>query len=107
MANRTLTKEALARAKVRGVKLGASLPQCRNLTQAARERGTARSAAVRKAKAIEVYADLVPQMQTWQRERLSLQAIADRLNADGQQTSRKTPWSIMQVKRVLDRACGA
>jgi len=85
-------------------KLGASLTQCRNLTPEARAMGTDRSAIVRKAKAIEVYADLVPQMQTWQRERLSLRAIADRLNADGQQTSRKTPWSIMQVKRVLDRA---
>jgi recombinase len=105
MANRTLTKEALARAKVRGVKLGGSLPQCRNLTQAARERGAARSAAVRKAAAIAAVADLVPEIRAmWETEGLSLRAIADRLNADGQKTCGGKNWSAMAIKRVLDRA---
>ena len=57
------------------------------------------------AAAIADVADLVPAMQEmWKTERLSLRAIADRLNADGQQTRRKAAWSAMQVKRVLDRA---
>ena len=105
MANRTLTKEALARAKVRGVKLGASLPQCRNLTPAGRARGVIRSVTARRRKAIDVVADLAPEMTKMREtERMTLRAIADRLNADGQQTSHKKKWSATQVKRVLDRA---
>jgi DNA invertase Pin-like site-specific DNA recombinase len=85
-------------------KLGASLPQCRNLTPAARAKGSARSAASRKAKSIEAVADLVPQMlEMWRVESLSLRAIAERLNADGQRTRCGSRWSPTQVKRVLDR----
>ncbi len=43
-------------------KLGASLPQCRTLTTDRRSRGVARSAAVRRERAIEAYADLAPWM---------------------------------------------
>jgi hypothetical protein len=39
-------------------------------------------------------------------EGLSLHAIAERLNADGQSTRRGSTWSATQVKRVLDRAAG-
>jgi hypothetical protein len=92
-------------AEATGGKLGASLPQCRNLTQAARQRGAARSAAVRKAAAIAAVADLVPEIRVmWETEGLSLRAIADRLNADGQKTCGGKSWSAMAVKRVLDRA---
>jgi len=86
-------------------KLGASLPQCRNLTPEARVRGSIRSAAARKAAAIAAVADLVPEMmKMWETERLSLRAIADRLNAEEQTTRGGSRWSPMQVKRVLDRA---
>jgi len=86
-------------------KLGAALPQCRNLTPEARAKGRIRSAAARKASAIADVADLVPEMmEMWTTQRLSLRAIADQLNADGQQTRRKKAWNSMQVKRVLDRA---
>ncbi len=62
-------------------------------------------AAAVQAVATADVADLVPEMvEMWKTERLSLRAIADRLNADGQQTRRKKAWSSMQVKRVLDRA---
>ena len=85
-------------------KLGASLPQCRNLTDAGRVKGLARSAATRKAAAVSAFADLVPFMTELRTEGLSLHAIAERLNADGQSTRRGSTWSPTQVKRVLDRA---
>src|SRR5713226_878741 len=54
------TKAALAAYKARGGKLGAELPQCRNLTQEARQKGAQRAGqAVAKA-AAEAYADLLP-----------------------------------------------
>jgi DNA invertase Pin-like site-specific DNA recombinase len=84
-------------------KLGASLPQCRNLTQAARELGAKAAAAAHRARADEAYADLLPEMRQWRSVGLSLQQIADRLNASGQTTRRQMPWNAMQVKRVLDR----
>ena len=59
-------------------KLGAELPQCRNLTDAGRVKGLDRSAAVRKAAAVAAFADLVPHMQELRTvEGLSLQAIAE------------------------------
>ena len=85
-------------------KLGASLPQCRNLTDDGRVKGLKRSAAVRKAAAVSAFADLVPFMTELRTEGLSLHAIAERLNADGQSTRRGSTWSATQVKRVLDRA---
>jgi DNA invertase Pin-like site-specific DNA recombinase len=85
-------------------KLGASLPQCRNLTEDGRRKGLDRSAAVRKAAAVSAFADLVPFMTELRAEGLSLHAIAERLNADGQSTRCGSTWSATQVKRVLDRA---
>ncbi len=104
MSTGKLTKDALAALKAKGVKLGASLPQCRNLTEAGRAKGLDRSAAARAAAAVSAFADLVPFMRQPRTEGLSLHAIAERLNADGQSTRRQKPWSATQVKRVLDRA---
>jgi DNA invertase Pin-like site-specific DNA recombinase len=89
-------------------RLGASLPQCRNLTSEARAKGTAKSAASRRAAAIAAVEDLAPRMLAmWKEEKLSLRAIAKRLNEEGQETRKQKPWSPMAVKRVLDRARGA
>jgi DNA invertase Pin-like site-specific DNA recombinase len=85
-------------------KLGAELPQCRNLTEGGRRKGLDRSAASRKAAAVGAFADLVPLMRQLRAEGLSLHTIAGRLNADGQSTRRGSAWSATQVKRVLDRA---
>ncbi len=85
-------------------KLGGELPQCRTLTEAARARGLERSAAARKAAAVAAYAALAPLMRQLRAEGLSLHAIAELLNADGQSTRRGSTWSATQVKRVLDRA---
>jgi DNA invertase Pin-like site-specific DNA recombinase len=84
-------------------KLGASLPQCRNLTVEGRERGMKNAAASHRLKADEAYADLVPAVQSWRAEGLTLQMIADRLNEEGQTTRRQKPWNKVQVARVLER----
>jgi DNA invertase Pin-like site-specific DNA recombinase len=97
-------------------KLGASLPQCRNLTSEARKRGAARSAAIRSEDAHEAAKPFVPEiLAMWTDERLSLRAIADRLNAapagtttdeteDSQTEEPKQTWSAMKIKRILNRA---
>jgi DNA invertase Pin-like site-specific DNA recombinase len=98
------TKAALAAYKARGGKLGAALPQCRNLTQEARKRGAQRAGeAVTKA-AKEAYADLRPIMQQWHAEENTLETIAEKLNAQGHITRRGRPWNQVQVARVLQRS---
>lgn len=97
------TKAALAAYKARGGKLGAALPQCRNLTAEAVAKGRERSAEARALAAAEAYADLAPTMQQWRAEGLTLQAIAGRLNAEGHTTRRGKPWNAVQVVRVLER----
>jgi DNA invertase Pin-like site-specific DNA recombinase len=85
-------------------KLGGSLPQCRTLTPERRMKGVLRSAASRRAAAIDAVKDLVPAMMAmWKDEKLSLLAIANRLNEEGQTTRTEHQWSAMAVKRVLDR----
>jgi DNA invertase Pin-like site-specific DNA recombinase len=84
-------------------KLGASLPQCRNLTVDGRARGLSRSAKVRRAKAVEAYVDLAEYMQELRSQGLTLLAIAEKLNADGHTTRRGKPWNPTQVMRVLGR----
>jgi DNA invertase Pin-like site-specific DNA recombinase len=85
-------------------KLGAELPQCRNLTAAGRAKGVARSAAVRAGRAAEATADLAPWMAELRSEGRSLRAIADALNLEGHTTRRGRPWNKVQVRRVLLRA---
>ena len=97
------TRAALQAYKRRGGKLGASLPQCRNLTDRARAKGAKIAAKARTEKAREAYADLVSTMLEWRQAGLSQQAIADKLNAEGQTTQRGKPWSQVQVLRVLAR----
>ncbi len=85
-------------------KLGAELPQCRNLTPEGRQKGIARSRTVRRAMSVESYADLLPVMRELRDGGATLQAIADQLNADGHETRLKKPWNPTQVMRVLNRA---
>jgi DNA invertase Pin-like site-specific DNA recombinase len=87
-------------------KLGGSLPQCDTLTPVARARGQARSAAVRKAKALksaEVIARLVSAWRDAEPD-LSLRQIAEKLNSARRRTPRGKSWTATQVKRALDRA---
>jgi hypothetical protein len=84
-------------------KLGASLPQCRNLTDTARQKGSQAAAASRKRQARDAYAHLISTMLEFQAAGRSLAQIADDLNDQGHKTRRERRWSKTQVKRVLDR----
>jgi len=51
-------------------------------------------------------ADVAELAATLRAEGLSLAAIAERLNTEGEVTRRGSAWSATQVKRVLARARG-
>lgn len=97
------TKAALGAYKARGGRLGAALPQCRNLTQAARKRGAKAAGVAVAAKANEAYADLAPIMREMRTKGLSQQAIANELNQQGHTTRQGKQWNQVQVMRVLER----
>ena len=97
------TKAALAAYKARGGKLGAELPQCRNLTQEAREKGAHRAGLALAKAAAEAYADLRPTVAELRGKGMTLQGIADELNKQGHSTRRGKPWNPVQVARVLTR----
>jgi len=97
------TKDALAAAKRRGVKLGASRPECRNLTQRARKRGAKAAGEKVSRLAHDYYADLAPALHELRSDGLTQQQIADWLNDSGQTTRRGKPFSQVSVKRILDR----
>jgi DNA invertase Pin-like site-specific DNA recombinase len=98
------TKAALAAYKARGGKLGGELPQCQNLTQEARVKGAkAAGKAVHKA-AQEAYADLLPAIKAWRAEGLTLDTIAEKLNAEGHTTRRGKRWGPAHVFSILKRA---
>src|SRR5204863_6654305 len=59
------TKAALAAYKARGGKLGAELPQCRNLSPEAIAKGQQMGAEAARKAATEAYADLAPIMRDW------------------------------------------
>lgn len=84
-------------------RLGASLPQCRNLRGDAQRLGTKAAAVARSRRAREAYDHLVPVMGQLRGDGLSFGAIADRLNGLGHETVGGRPWNRGQVKRVLDR----
>src|SRR5207302_6263492 len=97
------TKAALAAYKARGGKLGAELPQCRNLTLEAQKKGAQRAGVAVAKAAQEAYADLLPTMTELRDKGLALQAIAEKLNTEGHTTRRGKPWNPVQVARVLER----
>lgn len=82
-------------------KLGASLPQCRNLTPEGRAGGVVASAAKRKAAAVDAVADLAPLVLELRVAGRTLQQIADQFNEDGHTTRLGKQWSPTQVLRVL------
>jgi DNA invertase Pin-like site-specific DNA recombinase len=93
------TKEALAAAKRRGVKLGGKRPGQR-LTRAMRQRGNEaieRAAAQRATDLAPVIAELQASGAT------SLRAIAAGLNSRNIPTANGGTWSATQVMRVLSR----
>jgi DNA invertase Pin-like site-specific DNA recombinase len=101
------TKAALQAAKARGTLLGSARPGHwegrEDRRHAGLEKATAASVQVRRRKALDAYSDLLPEMRKLRAEGLSLARIAAKLNEQGH-TSRRRPWSPMQVKLVLERA---
>lgn len=95
------TKAALAAAKARGTLLGAARPGAVRLSPEASQKGAEKAAAVLKTQAREAYADIRPWMLELRESGLTLQQIADRLNAEGHSGRRGAPWNKVQVMRVL------
>jgi DNA invertase Pin-like site-specific DNA recombinase len=98
------TKAALAAYKRRGGLLGGARCECRNLTQAGRQRGARAAGAAAARMANEAYVDLLPNLREWKAAGWSQQAIAEELNRQGHTTRRGCPWNAVQVGRVLARA---
>jgi DNA invertase Pin-like site-specific DNA recombinase len=93
------TKEALAALKAKGVRLGTPA----NLTDADRAKGAVNSAVASRDRAIDAMADVAAIAVKLRNDGLTLQAICDKLTADGYTTRRGGEWSPVQVKRILDR----
>ena len=105
------TTAALAAAKARGTLLGSARPGHWAGREDARLRGVKRareaSIVVRRAKALQAVADLLPEMQQRRQAGESLATIAEAMNQAGQRTPRDAAWNPIQVKRALDRAAEA
>lgn len=101
------TKAALAAAKVRGATLGSARPGHWDGREQARlegsKRGSAVSVKVRREKAMAAVAELVPTITDLRAKGESLAAIAEHMNAAGQQTTRGAKWTATAIKRILDR----
>ena len=89
---------------IRGGKLGAARPECRNLTQEARLRGARAAGLAIRAKAVEAYADLIDDMTAMRTKGATYEEIAERLNRQGHTTRRQKPWTATAAWRVLKRA---
>lgn len=101
------TRDALAAAKKRGVKLGSARPGHWKGREDKRRTGQARAAVAagisHRRRADEAYADLVPELKAMRADGLSLRKIAARLNEQGHTTRRGKPWNQVQVRSVLLR----
>jgi DNA invertase Pin-like site-specific DNA recombinase len=97
----TRVREALAAAKARGTKLGASRVGHPTFTAEHQARGAAASAKIRADELRECYSDVLPIALRLSEEGLSLREIGARLDADGHTTRLGKPWTAIQVSRLL------
>jgi len=93
------TRAALAAAKARGVKLGWAIPSRRSEQRQAAQKG----AAIRKEKADEFAANVLPLVKELQSEGMSLRRIAATLNERGVQTARGGAWAAATVRNIITR----
>jgi DNA invertase Pin-like site-specific DNA recombinase len=100
------TKAALAAAKRRGVRLGAARPECRNLTDQARQKGAQAAGQTVKQQANEAYVDLRDFLAALH-PAFSYQQIANVLNMRGERTRRGKQWSDVAVTRHYPKATGS
>jgi DNA invertase Pin-like site-specific DNA recombinase len=96
------TKEALAAAKARGVKLGNS----KNLTRKAAERGRAVGLAAIKSRADNFAMQGIDRINQIKSEGHSLNGIASVLNQEGilSATGKANAWTARSVKNLIERA---
>jgi DNA invertase Pin-like site-specific DNA recombinase len=96
------TKAALAAAKARGTVLGGRRKGSADIRkyQAAGAKAASHASRQRATQAAEERRETIEALQ---RENLSLNAIAARLNADSVRTSRGGNWTATAVKRTLER----
>lgn len=95
------TTAALKAYKARGGKLGAELPQCRNLTAEARATGSKAGNEAKRERAAEAYAFFLPLMRELRERGESFGKIAAELNEKGFTTRTGKLWNPVQVMRVL------
>jgi len=101
------TRQSLVAARLRGQKLGSQRPGHWDGREERRRFGGRKggqvAARVHRKAADDAYSDIAPQMHQMRRSGMTLQAIADALNIQGQTTRRGCPWNTTQVLRVLRR----
>lgn len=84
-------------------KLGAALPQCRNLTDEFRRRGAEATARKAREAAILESRDVHPRIIAGRVAGKSYAAIAEELNEAGFLSRRKKAWTATPVRRVYER----
>lgn len=85
-------------------KLGAALPQCRNLTPGAREKGRERGTRAGVDLAAALAASVGPLVVRLRAGGMTLRGIAQELNELEYVTRRGKPWTAVAVLRLLNRA---
>lgn len=98
------TKDALAAARARGVKLGAENEACRNLTADDARRGAEAAGKAVAKLAREAYDDLLPRIRSLRESGQSFAQVAESLNAEAATTRTGKPFTPMTVHRILKRA---
>ena len=93
------TKAALAAMRARGIPHNSN----RRLTSEEMVRGQKASAIARRERTKEAYADLVPVVTEMRARGLSIYAVCDALNAQGQRNQRGLPWQFSAIARFLRR----
>ena len=97
------TKAALAALKLRGVALGASRPECRNLTVDARTSGLEAASEAIRENAFKAYEDLRVLVTGLKQGGFSLADIAKVLNSQGHRTRQGKLWTNDAVRRICIR----
>lgn len=97
------TRDALAAAKARGVRLGTHDKRVPILSSAARSKGQSLGARANRVAAMASCADLLPIMMNLRDAGCSLAEIAKQLNEDGHTTRSASRWSAVAVLRCLRR----